>query len=262
MTKTIEQRVAALEKQLGTKKRTTRIVVVQDDSTSMGDRTDATINGFNEYVTDLATDDSDKAYLTLVQFNTRYKVVYKNKNVKRAPKLNRDTYHPNGMTALYDAVGRAINDLKNTLEDDERALVVIMTDGMENSSREFTQQNIQKMIRDCEEEGNWTFVFLGAGPDSWTGGRLLGINASQVINYGTDQHSHSVGYSGLAAATRGMRSGTASSAPQFGAAVMDSMSEEGATVVPKQSSGEQLPLWTPGSKNGDDDGSENENSRS
>lgn len=227
-TLTIEDRLSALEAKVGMKK-TTRIAVVQDKSSSMGARQEATISGYNEYVEDLKKDDSDEAFLTLIQFDTVYRVVENGVNVKDAITLDRDSYFPNGMTALFDAVGRAINELKRDLKKDERALVVIMTDGQENSSREFTSDQISKMIKDCENEGNWTFVFLGAGQDSWISGNLLGLNRQQTVLYGEDAFSHGSAYTGLSTATSCLRGSEGSRGP-VGAIASEFMLDKGASV--------------------------------
>ncbi len=230
---TVKKRLDRIEKELGLKSKktqTTRILVVQDRSGSMQSRVKETISGFNEYVDDLAQDNSDEAFLTLVQFDDEYLVTEEDTPVAKVKSLNEDTFVPRGMTALLDAVGRGITDLKKRMNDDDRALVVIMTDGGENSSSEYTRDQIQKMIRDCEKEGNWTFVFLGAGTDSWSGGSMLGLRRNQGVFYGADSHSHGVAYKGLAATTTSLRSGTSMSSVDPGLATASVMSSLGADV--------------------------------
>lgn len=230
-TGTLEQRVSALEQKIGgDEDQVTRILVVQDRSGSMGSRVEETITGFNEYLEDLAGDDSDEAYLTLIQFNTTYTVVEESTPVDEVEPLTDKTYKPSGGTALLDAVGRGITDLQDELEDDERALVIIMTDGMENSSREYSADAVKKLIKRCECKGNWTFVFLGASQDSWTGGDLLGLRKNQTVFYGGDAHSHGLAFASLSGTTRGYRGGQSASLSDMGAATADNLAKEGGSV--------------------------------
>lgn len=230
-----KDRLDRIEEHLGINKPTaTRILIIQDKSGSMYSRRDETISGFNEYVESLQRDDSDEAFLTLIQFDTRYQVVEESKPVKDVKSLTRETYAPNGGTALLDAVGKGLNSLKKELKKGERALVVIMTDGMENSSSEYSRDAIKKMISDLEEKGNYTFIFMGAGTDSWSGGELLGLRRTQTVWYGQDSFSHGVGYRGLAATTSGLRSGTSMSNSEIGTMTSEAMSELGADVELEQ----------------------------
>jgi uncharacterized protein YegL len=257
---TMEQRLARVEKELGIPRRmTTRIAVIQDKSYSMQQRRDETISGYNEYVADLAKDHSDQAYLTLVQFDTSYRVVENNVSVDKVSSLNNVTYVPSGMTALLDAVGRGIVELDEAMKEGDRALVVIMTDGGENSSQEYDRKAVQKMISEREEKGNWTFVFMGAGPDSWDGANLLGVQ--QSVFYGADAHSHRTSYGGLSSATSGLRSSNLMSNSAFDEGVRAAMADEGATVTPTTpvtptaTSGTtaSTKLWTPGEDESDEE---------
>lgn len=227
--KSIEKRLEAIEEQLGTKQ-VTRALIIQDKSSSMGGRVKQTIDGYNEYISSLAEDDSDELYLTLIQFDHEYEIVEDSTAIGKVEPLDNSRYQIRGSTALYDAVGRGINELKGDLNKGERAIVVIMTDGEENSSNEFDQRSISRLIEKCEEEGHWTFVFLGAGQNAWSGGQAMGLRRNQAVFYGSDSRSHSHAYSSLAVATNSTRAGSASATADFGAKVARNMSSEGADV--------------------------------
>jgi hypothetical protein len=92
-------------------------------------------------------------------------------NVSTMRELTTNSYIPDGMTALLDAIGEGVMNLKarksEEFENDEAtAVVVIMTDGHENSSRIFQKEAIRRMIRELEATENWTFSFMGATHDA------------------------------------------------------------------------------------------------
>lgn len=244
MTKSLEERIDALEKKVGGKTLTTRVLVIQDRSGSMVDSISETISGYNEYVDNLAKDDSDEAFLTLVQFDDRYEVKEENTPVKKVKALDETTFVPRGMTALLDAVGKGVSEFKRTLGDKDRALVVIMTDGGENASREWNKQRVAKLIRDCEDTDRFTFLFLGAGQDSWGGYQQLGLRRNQAVAFGNTPFEKEAAYSALTSTTRGFRSSGAMVMDHSGEAVADAMFEAGAEVQ----SAESTPLGTPGSE--------------
>jgi uncharacterized protein YegL len=159
----------------------TNIHFILDNSGSMGIVLDPTISGFNEYVNTLKTD-GNKYRMTLTKFGDNVETVYEAKDLTDVPELNRDTYQADGgMTALYDAVCSTLKGVKNNKA--EKNLVIIMTDGAENSSREYTQKDLQNIKKELESGKNWTFVFLGANQDSYATAASFGINKGNVTNF-------------------------------------------------------------------------------
>ena len=160
---------------------------VLDETGSMSGVLHATINGFNEYVNQLRRNHATRgALLTLTKFNSiRTEVVCAAALLSDAPRLNADTYRPDGMTPLYDAVARAINEAEHVLSQhlDGRhdVLFVIQTDGQENDSRVYTWKSIKALIERKRTEG-WTFVFLGANQDAWNAERW-GIPRAGTVSY-------------------------------------------------------------------------------
>lgn len=182
-----------------TDKNLTEIVAIIDRSGSMGPLRAETIGGYNNFIEEQKKAEG-KALITRVQFDDQYQVDFEGKDVNDAPPLNEDTYIPRGMTALFDAVGKTVitvGERLAKLDEDNRPgqiVVLIVTDGLENSSREFIGTKIQDMIKHQEEKYNWTFVFLGGGDirQQKLQGAALGINASNVYGYaasagGTDR---------------------------------------------------------------------------
>jgi hypothetical protein len=151
------------------KKDYTHITVILDRSGSMESIRDDTIGGFNAFL-DQQKAESGLATLTLAQFDTQdpYEVIHKFKPLGEVPSLTRETFVPRASTPLLDAMGRGINDLESSLaeiqeeEKPARVVIVIITDGQENSSREFRKEQIDKMIKEKQEKTAWQFVFLSA----------------------------------------------------------------------------------------------------
>ncbi len=115
---------------------------------------------------------------------------------------------PRGMTPLYDAIGllldRAERRLTRTGADPADQLVVIMTDGMENASRECTPDGIFERIAELRKAG-WTFVFLGANQDSYATGSTLGVVAGNTSNYTASPDSVLAAQRGLSRAVTSWR---------------------------------------------------------
>lgn len=153
-------------------------------------RTDAE-GGLNSFVEEQKKHPGEAVY-TLVQFNTNYEFVHKAMPIKDVPKF---TLQPSGGTALLDAIGRAIIEtgdrLKAMPEDQRPGLVVfvILTDGEENSSREFTREKIKEMIEHQTTQYKWQFTYLGANQDAFAVGGSMGIPMAASAGYTTDKVS-------------------------------------------------------------------------
>lgn len=157
----------------------TEVVLVVDRSGSMLNIKDEAENAVNLFIKEQRKDND--VLLTLVQFDNRYEIVHNGSPIKSVPKYS---LKPRSMTALYDAIGRTINDvgdrLSETPEKERPGLVIvaICTDGYENASRKFTNVEISEMIKRQEEKYNWQFIYLGANQDAMRVGRDIGINVA------------------------------------------------------------------------------------
>ena len=158
------------------------ISVILDRTGSMESIRDDTIGGFNAFLEDQQSQPGT-ATLTLVQFDTEdpYEVVHHYLPIGDAPKLTRKTYVPRGGTPLLDALGRGINDLEKGISDlaeEERpskVVMVVITDGHENSSKEFKKDQILKMVKERTDKDDWQFVFLSADLDGIDDARASGF---------------------------------------------------------------------------------------
>lgn len=165
-------------------RRSILINFVLDASGSMQSIRDATISGFNEFKNDQAREAGD-VVMTLTLFDTLFKTVATAAPVADVLDLTRATYEPDGMTALYDAVGHTMR-----LTDDyvaqsapDQVLFVIMTDGEENSSREYSRDRIFRLIEQRQRDAGYEFIYLGANQDSYLSGREMGIRAGRMVDY-------------------------------------------------------------------------------
>ena len=164
----------------------TEIIFVLDKSGSMGMIREDTIGGFNTFIQD-QKELPGECVFTLATFNTQYDKDLEGALMENVNELDNATYRPGGGTALLDAVGKTINDVvtrHSTLGDEKpgKVILVVLTDGEENSSREFTDKKaIAKMVATQEDEG-WEIVFLGADIDAWGDGRSMGFSKMKSMN--------------------------------------------------------------------------------
>lgn len=177
-------------------KNETLIHFVLDETGSMSWCADATISSFNEYLgTQRTVNDGNTCRVSLTKFSdtgrvirtpnqtgANVRVVYESKDVHSAPQLTRQTYQPNGGTNLYDAIGATIAKLDASVKENQNVLVVIMTDGEENASREYNAQQIKALVEQRQAKG-WTFVYLGANQDAWKVGSTFGLSKGQTLSY-------------------------------------------------------------------------------
>ena len=165
------------------------ISFVLDETGSMLDCYDQTISGFNEYI-DTLKKSNDELLMTLTKFNSdKVEVVYNAKPIKDVEKLTKENYKPDHLTPLYDSIGKTISAVEKEAKKDDKVLIVIMTDGEENASKEHNSKTIFDMIKKKQEE-NWTFVFLGANQDAWITGQKMGLHKGNVMSY-TSAETHS-----------------------------------------------------------------------
>lgn len=150
-------------------------VFILDRSGSMESCWDDTIGGFNAFVNEQK---ADGGTLSLIQFDHEYLECYHAKPIDDVEPLTRETFKPRGSTALLDAIGKTIKNFKsNTIP-----TVIILTDGQENSSYQYTKPHIKDLIEERTKDG-WTFVYLGANQDAFAEAGALGIAPACTMNY-------------------------------------------------------------------------------
>ncbi len=152
------------------------LIFLMDRSGSMSGFESDTIGGFNLFIK-REKNKGLNTCVTTILFDDRYEVLYKRKPITQVTELTDTEYWVRGCTALLDAIGKTINILDRQI--DNNVLFVIMTDGMENASREFSKEQIVSLINSHK----WEFIYIGADIDSYAEAENIGIRKSRVANY-------------------------------------------------------------------------------
>ncbi|MFA5762771.1 MAG: vWA domain-containing protein [Bacilli bacterium] len=168
----------------------THVAIILDRSGSMECCRAETISGFNEQVQKItgktkADGTADSTLITLVLFNHEVEFIHFASPVDSLKEITSEQYVPNGTTAMLDAVGLTLTRFEREVEDDEDThyLVVVITDGEENDSKEFTYERIAEMIRKRQQTSHWTFSYMGANQDLSDLSKRLNIPKSNTATY-------------------------------------------------------------------------------
>ncbi len=165
-------------------KKSTDITMILDRSGSMGRIHEQVIRSFNDFLTEQKAVEGE-AKISLIQFDNEYEVNYEGIDIQKAEDLNATTYMPRASTALNDAIGRTITNMKVRLkETNDKVVVVITTDGMENASVEFRRAQIREMIKECEEKLGWKFMYLAADDASFDEYEGMGMERGRSFKSG------------------------------------------------------------------------------
>jgi Mg-chelatase subunit ChlD len=196
----------------------THIIAVIDKSGSMFAVAEAAINGFNEFLNKQKSI-KGKATMDLILFSDFNKIdrVYENKNIQDVPELNSQTYITDGYTALHDAIGSSIKKF-NTYQQSltkakrpEKVLMIIITDGKNNDSREFTDLDLLKGTINKLKNDNWQFLFLCSTEDAIMTGLNLGMSRGNTMQFTNTNEGNTNLYAAVADAAISFRSTSVSS---------------------------------------------------
>ena len=176
--------IIILKKQLNQIRDILNIRIVLDRSGSMQGSEEITIKALNTYLKNLKKENSINASLTLSTFDSiSIDIPISRVSVKKLKSFPKDLLRPRGGTPLFDAIGLAIHDLENIDEStDENKVLVIVTDGFENASKEYTFENISSKIKEKEEAG-WLIIYLGADHDAFKQSNSLNFDRERSMRY-------------------------------------------------------------------------------
>ena len=172
-------------------KNLTEMVFILDRSGSMAGLEEDTIGGYNSLL-EKQRKEVGEATVTTVLFDDQYEMIHDHAAIGKVKDITNKEYFARGMTGLLDAVGKTVNHVgnrhKNALDSEvpEKTMVVIITDGYENASREFTLPQVKKMIKRQKEMFGWEFLFLGANIDAVSTAAGFGISADRAVTYEAD----------------------------------------------------------------------------
>jgi len=161
------------------KKRVFNLIIV-DESGSMYCIERQTVNGMNETLQSIRytqkTYPEMESYVSLMTFSSdRIRMIYNCTSAVEAADINPNDYNPGGCTPLYDAIGRGVEEMKKMVAPADKVIVTILTDGEENSSKEFNHRSIHHLIEE-QKKKDWIFSFIGANIDVERTSRDLGIS--------------------------------------------------------------------------------------
>lgn len=185
-------------------KGTTHVFAILDMSGSMSGLEKDTIGGYNSFIKKLK---GEKIRVTLTCFDTVNEIPYSDLPIKEVPELDEKVYSPRGGTALVDAVCQTINQNKGKVKKGDKALVLIITDGEENSSREYSTVQMKKLISGLEEKGNWTFTYLGANQDAFAVAQRFGMRKGNVSVYQATERGTGVAFASMSVNTQSFARG-------------------------------------------------------
>lgn len=184
-----------------------KIINIIDKSGSMSSMLDAAINGFNSFLEEQKSVEG-KALVSTIMFSNHYNVLYENMDIQNCLYFNKDNYKPGGGTSLYDTLVNVLDGEIDRLgnmsieERPEKTLCVILTDGEENSSTQFDQEDVKRMITEMREDFKWEFIFLAANEEASLTAINIGIskgNSYSFTNSSTGLHD---AYTNISQATK------------------------------------------------------------
>ena len=162
------------------KKNFVHVCFVIDESGSMGGTEQDVIGGFKKVVDEQKENKEGSCSVSYYKFASNVEKVFIGKDVNEVEYLD-GKYNPGGLTALFDGVGTAIDEIGKWLdsmdedEKPEKNVIVIMTDGGENNSKEYTVSQVKEMIKHQEEKYDWTFVYMGSDLSNANDANSLGF---------------------------------------------------------------------------------------
>ena len=203
------------------KKGLTEIVFILDRSGSMAGLENDTIGGYNSML-EKQKNEEGEVIISTVLFDNVTEVLHDRIPLDKINPITEKEYFVRGSTALLDAVGGAIHHIGNVhkyaREEDvpEKTLFIITTDGMENSSRQYTYNKVKKMVERQKEKYHWEFIFMGANMDAVSVANNFGVDRLHAVTYECDGAGTALNYKVMSKMVS--RARKAGSAKEMGAA--------------------------------------------
>lgn len=178
------------------KKKRTELVFILDKSGSMSGLETDSIGGYNSMLAQqrALTDD---CLITTVLFDNECLLLHDRLNLTKVKDMTHKDYLVGGSTALLDAIGQTIQHMSQ-MKDARNVLFVIITDGQENASRQFTVQTVKRLLEQQKEAKGWVFIFLGANIDAVETASRMGISPDHAADFLSDSEGTQLNYQVIA----------------------------------------------------------------
>lgn len=178
--------------------KTTHYIFVLDESGSMGFGKEVTLDGYNSQISTILENiqDTGDTYVTLISFNSDVTLNWEEKKAKEVSKLTSADYRPNGNTALYDAIGVAIEralSLTNVQGKDTGVLISVLTDGAENASKYIKGDEVGKCITALEKTDKFTFALMGPNQHLESIAQILSVEKGNIAGFDPNSISGKMG---------------------------------------------------------------------
>lgn len=211
----------------------TRIGMVLDRSGSMDSIIDDVIPGTNNWLAERQRESIPQT-ITVLLFDDRMEYPYVNAEPSQVKPFTRETYAPRGSTALYRAIDECVKRIERVMEPNDRALILIVTDGQENASNgmfttfntsrtfgeipsiRYSKQQTKALIETKEGTGRWTFSYIGPGLDAYSEAASVGLNYGSTIGFNAENRdSVQAAFRALSASTTSYMASGASQSKGF-----------------------------------------------
>ena len=193
------------------KKELTELVFILDKSGSMSGLEKDTIGGYNSMLKKQKALEG-ACRITTVLFDENYELLHDRLDLHAVSAITRKEYKIGGWTALLDAIGKTIHKISNVQKNTDpkyradKVMFIIITDGEENSSVEYSSESIKKQIETMKSEYNWEFIFLGSNIDAVETASKFGIDADRAIDYVPDSKGTKLNFEVMSEAVAKYRS--------------------------------------------------------
>ena len=207
------------------------VVCILDRSGSMADLVDDSIGGFNTFLA-AQKELPGEALFTLVLFDHEYLMLSERIPIKKAEELSKATYVPRGRTALLDAIGKTIKfitekrkttgevvknrmsviEVDSNLKEEKHptAVIAILTDGLENASKNYKKEDIKKLIEEKENQEGWKFVFLSADMAAISEAQSFGVASQNTMSFAANSQGVQKSYGIMGQMVASYRTGSES----------------------------------------------------
>ena len=187
------------------------IVAIVDRSGSMNGKEEDTIGGLNSLISDLKQNKNNEIIkFSLKFFDTQENLKYNSVDIENVPTLNVKDLKPRGQTALLDAMGNSISYFIKRKKNDDNSfnscLIYVATDGLENASKKYNNDNIKSLISDAKKF-KIEMLYIGANQDAILEASKFGLDTEQAMNYSETSQNVESAYRSLASAAKRQRSG-------------------------------------------------------